>query len=329
MKKKVKILITSAGSTNAVNVIKALKKQKEIKFFIVSADINPLSAGFFLADGHYVVPRANSKSFISEIIRICKKEKIEIIIPTFSEEIFVFSKNKEKLEKAGVKMAISDCKTFNITENKLKTDHFFKGTNIPTPKIYTEKEIKKGDIKFPVIVKPVKSSGSKGVLKINNLKELSFFINHPKDKLFVQEYISGLEYTIDGICDLNGKMIACSPRVRLETKSGLAVKSVTVSNPLMADYARKISEGLKIVGPFNMQCFEKNEKIKFIEVNSRFPSGGLPLTVKAGLNIPLMVVKILLGKKIKIPKVRAGLTMVRYWDSIVLGKKGDKYFIYE
>jgi len=325
-KDKIKVLITSAGSTNGVNVIKALKEQKEIKLSLIAADMNPLAAGFYMANKHYVIPEANAPDFIPNILKICKKEKIKIIIPTFSYELPFFAKNKKLLEKEGIKMAISEYKTLLITENKIKTYEYFKKWKIPFPKVYTEKEIKKKKVKFPVIIRPIEESGSKGVTKVVNWKELYFFKNYIKNS-FIQEFVEGEEYTIDGLNDLKGRMVAASPRIRLEIKGGLAVKSITVNCPEMVKLTKKIVEGFKIKGPFNIQCIKKGKEIKFIEVNSRFPSGGLPLTVKAGLNIPLILIKLLLGKKIKKIKIKPNIVMTRYWDAIILKKIDKKYQI--
>ncbi len=328
MKNNIKILVTSAGSTNGVNVIKALKEQKEIPLSLMATDTNPLAAGFFMADKYYIAPRANATNFVPVIFKICEKEKIKIIIPTFSFELLVFAKNKEIFEKEGIKMAIPSYKTFLKTENKLETNKYFKKWNIPFPKTYKKEDIKKGKIKFPVIIKPIKASGSKEVTKVNNWEELSFFNKYFK-KVFVQEYVSGREYSIDGVCDLNSKMIAASPRIRLETKGGLAVKSITINNPQMVNLTRKIVERFQIIGPFNVQCIKRGKELKFIEVNSRLPSGGLPLTTKAGLNIPLILIKILLGKKINKPKIKSNIIMTRYWDAIILKKVNRKYQLYE
>lgn len=327
VKNKIKILITSAGSTNGVNVIKALRNQKELDLLLIAADINPLAAGFFLSDKYYKIPPAHASQFIPTLIRICKKEKIKIIIPTFSYELPFLAKNKLMFAKEGIKMAIPDYEILLITMNKLKTCEYFKKIGIPFPKIFTEKEIKNKKVKFPVIIRPIEGSASKDVVIAKNQKELSFFKEYVKDS-FVQEFVKGVEYTIDGICDLEGKMIAASPRIRLEIKGGLAVKSIIVKDNQMINYVKKIVQGLKIIGPFNVQCIKTKRGIKFIEVNARFPSGGLPLTVKAGLNIPLILIKILLGEKITKPKITPNLVMSRYWDSMILKKIKGKYFVW-
>lgn len=326
MKKELlNVLITAAGSTNGVNVIKALRLQKEISFFLVAVDTNPLAVGFFLSDKYYKVPRADDPDFISTILKICKKDKIKIIIPTFSFELPIFAKNKNIFEEEGIKMAISSYDTFMDTENKLRTYEYFKRLEIPFPKVYLEEDINNRNVEFPVIIRPVDASGSKNVVVVNNWQDLLFFKNYIK-KSFVQQFIKGEEYTIDGVSDLSGKMIGASPRIRIETKGGLAVKSITVNNSQLVKYAKKIAEGFKIIGPFNIQCIKKSrEEFVFIEVNSRFPSGGLPLAVAAGLNMPLILIKLLLGQKVKKPKIKPNIVITRYWDSIFLRKVRNRF----
>ena len=116
------ICITSAGSINGVNVIKALQKeiewQKEwgkniskeyrIKLNLVAVDADKLGAGLYMVDRDYVVPKADNKKFIPELLKICKKEKIDVLLPILSYEIPVIIKNKKRFENIGVKMAVSD-----------------------------------------------------------------------------------------------------------------------------------------------------------------------------------------------------------------------------
>ncbi|NIW12662.1 MAG: hypothetical protein GWN31_01720, partial [Candidatus Thorarchaeota archaeon] len=76
------ILVPSAGGPAAICCIKALRMSSE-KCKITSVDPNPLAAGFFLSDKSYVVPLAkNEKSLMEMSVKICKKETIDIIMPT-------------------------------------------------------------------------------------------------------------------------------------------------------------------------------------------------------------------------------------------------------
>ncbi|MCM8778382.1 MAG: hypothetical protein NC834_01165, partial [Candidatus Omnitrophica bacterium] len=78
---KINLAITSSGSMPAVAVIKALKKQNELKMHITAMDMKPISAGNFLSDRWLVIPPCDKPNFIPTILKICKKFKIHCLIP--------------------------------------------------------------------------------------------------------------------------------------------------------------------------------------------------------------------------------------------------------
>lgn len=295
-----KILITSAGSTNGINVIKALNG-----YNIISCDCDKLSAGLYMTKS-YVVPKATDKNFIKEILKICKKEKINIIIPTFSKELPIFAKNKKLFDDKGIKMAISELRTYELTENKLKCNAFLNKIGVDVPHFNPDK--------FPIIIKPIIGSGSKNTYIIKNKKEYNFYKN--KDN-FSEEYIKGDEYTIDGISNLDGKFICALPRIRIEKRGGLAIKSKVVKNDYLIKLAKMIVEKFNLIGVWNIQCIKRKNKYYFIDINNRFPSGGMPLAVASGMNMPKILIELLNGKKLNI-KLIYGKTMLRYYDSIII-----------
>ena len=322
--KKLRILITAAGSTIAINVIKALRSQKEIDISITAVDMKELSAGFFLADRWHVVPKADSPDFIETILDICKKEKISAILPIYSFEMPFIAANEKVIEERGIAMAISSLETIRTTHNKVKANEIVRGSGIAVPKVYSKEELVKRQLKFPVMIKPIEASGGRGVTKVNNWEEFDFFEKRIENN-FVQEVAAGNEYCVDAVCDRESRLIGASPRLRMETRGGMAVKSLTVKDDALVESSRKIAETFKIVGPFNVQFFKDGNNLNFIEVNSRFPSGGLPLAARAGLNMPLIALKVALGLKIKKPAIQPDLYMTRYWDAVFVKKIRNEY----
>lgn len=297
-----KILVTSAGCVNGVNVIKALKGHK-----VVACSNSRLSPGLYLTDKYYVIDCApEDHEYLDTIYEICFREGINIIIPTHSSELGRLALDKMYFDRRGIKIALCDYDIYDLTENKVTCNAYLEDIGIKIPKMYPKE--------FPMVVKPIVGSGSKGVQIVNNKTELQFY--NEKDT-FTQEYIKGTEYTVDGISDLKGRMICALPRIRLETKGGLATKSQTVRNEVLVDLTRKIANWMGIIGAFNVQCIEKNGEYYFIDVNVRFPSGGLPLDVASGMNTPDMIIKLLNGETPK-PELVYGKTMLRFWDSIII-----------
>ena len=86
------ILVLSSGGPAAHGVIKSLRKI-DTTVRIVSVDCYELSAGFYLSDSYYVVPKADENNYINTILEIVDKESIDLILPTGGDDIVTISKN--------------------------------------------------------------------------------------------------------------------------------------------------------------------------------------------------------------------------------------------
>ena len=81
------VLLTSAGVATAVNVIHALRHSTLLDVKIVSVDMDPFSAGLYLADKHHMVPPAKKPQYLDEILKICKSEEHQIKEETCRSEL--------------------------------------------------------------------------------------------------------------------------------------------------------------------------------------------------------------------------------------------------
>lgn len=313
-KEGIRTLILPAGSRIAIGAIKFLKKEK--KFKVISADIDKLAPGLYLSDKGYLTPPFSQKNFWPEIKRLIKKEKIDIIIPALDPLLVEFAKNFDFFNQLGVRVIISPPETIFLTRDKWKTYELLKD-EIPVAKSFITKN--KINIPFPLIIKPRDGSGSQNVFKVESKRELDFYWRKIKNPI-VQEYLEGKEYTVDCLSDLDGKLLACVPRIRIETKAGVSIKGKVVKDDRIEKIAKKITEKIKFQGPFFFQLKEKKGNLKLTEINARF-GGGMPLTAKAGLNIYSLSVRLFLGEKIKISKIKWGTYFTRYDEEIFLTER--------
>ena len=307
------ILVPSASAPAGINTIKSLKMVK-YPVRIVASDSNPISAGFFMSDAHEVLPEIDSKLYVSRLLDIVEKHKIEILMPSSGYDIYQYSDNKEKLLKLGALPVVSDKKTMERCKDKMQTFNYLsKKFDLP----FTTIDYKKTS-RFPLIAKPRYGKGSKGIVKIDNEKELKYVqTKRDKDNLIFQEYLPGTEYTIDVLSDLECEPIIAVPRIRLETKAGISTMGKIVKDENISDTCKSIAKCLKIRGPCCIQMKESKEGIlKIVEVNPRM-GGGTFFTTLAGANFPAMILDMVNGKKPKIPKI-SEITIVRYFEEIVL-----------
>ena len=135
--------------------------------------------------------------------KIAKEYDVKGIVTTASDKpILMMCRIAEEL---GLPFpSYNSCETLL---NKAKFKKFLKENYWPYANggMYTVPlEIEKLNIKFPVITKPITNSGSRGVLKSNNEKELLFAINetitHSFDGSFlIEEYIEGEEISVEAL----------------------------------------------------------------------------------------------------------------------------------
>lgn len=318
-----RILLTSIGKR--VQLIKHLKSQ----FEIIGVDANELVPALKFVDKFYKIPKFNNKDYLKTLLNICKIENIDILIPLYELEFDILTKNRNEFEKIGTKLILSNSKIIDICNDKYKTYELLKNV-IKCPKVYNIQEInynlkKKSEKILPLIIKPKNGMGSSNVFKINNLKELKFFKTYVKNPIF-QQYIQGEEYTVDVLCDFQGKPIYIIPRKRLEVRSGEVSKSKTIHDELIISETLKVIKEfnkislkeINLMGPLTIQFFKTNDNnIYFLEINPRF-GGGVPLSFKAGANYAKCLKEMINGIKLNYIDNFEEITMLRFDDAIYL-----------
>lgn len=324
-KKEINILITSAGRRGAlVKCFKrTIKRMKKVQGKIIAVDVNPLSAALYICDRHYIVPRIFDPNYINILLEICRKENVKLIIPTIDTELLILSQNKEKFNELGTIVAISDSNVVEICQDKLKTFKFFKENNIPTVEAFTPDQIDKiQNLVYPIFIKPCHGSGSINTFKVNNKRELDFFVYYI-DKPLIQEFAEGQEFTLDILADLKGRVINIVPRKRIEVRAGEINKGETIKDQKLIEYGKIIVEKLRGIGPITIQCFVKGSEVKFTEINPRI-GGGYPLSFVAGANYPELLIRMVLGEKVapRLGEFEENLFMLR-WEDAVFIKKGN------
>jgi len=305
------VLVPGASAPAAINTIKSLK-MVNYPVKIISSDTNPISAGFYLSDGHEVLPEVENQSYTTRLFEIISKHNIGILMPSSGYDIYNFSRNKGNLLDRGAVAVVSDEDVMEKCRDKMETFTFL-SQKFASP--YTTVDPNK-IIEFPLIAKPRFGKGSKGVVKIDNDDDLKY-VQSKNDNLIFQEYLPGTEYTIDVLSDLEGEPIIAVPRIRLQTKAGISTIGKIVKDDSISETCKSIAKYLKIIGPCCIQMKETKDGIlKVVEVNPRL-GGGTIFTALAGANFPSMILDMVKGKKVE-PPVISEITVVRYFEEIVV-----------
>lgn len=347
------ILITGVGSPGAPGVIKSLRAVKDFHFNLIGIDMDSNVASKVLLDKFSVAPKASDPHFIENCLELCKREKIDVILPMVSLELSRFSEHLDEFKKIGTEVSVSDYPSLLQAMNKGTLIQTLKNAGIPIPQsitVHTVKELRQaiyslGYPSQPVCLKPTVSDGSRGfrILDPNKNRLELLFYEKPnsvylsetelfeilKDSLeipetIIMEYLPYEEYSVDILAN-HGDVIIAIPRLREKMVEGITVKSVISKEEDVIDYASRIVKRLGLHGNIGVQVRRDHlHQPKIIEVNPRI-QGTIVHCTAAGVNLPYLAIKLLKGLPISKDELNVlwGTRMTRYWDEVYFDEKGQ------
>lgn len=155
----------------------------------------------------------------------------------------------------------------------------------------------KGDIDFPVFIKPIYGSASLGIQKVESIEELSIVFQLSKQALMIQENMNGKEFGVDCYIDLNtGHLVEIFIKEKLKMRAGETDKAVSVKNYSILSLVEKFVENSEgFFGPIDIDIFEKDGKYYLSEVNPRF-GGGYPHAYECGVDFTKYIIQNIKGE---------------------------------
>lgn len=139
---------------------------------------------------------------VDAITRVAKQEKVDFIITVCTDQaLLTMAKVSEEL---GLPCYIDYQTALNVT-NKSYMKKIFKEKDISTAGFAVMAELDMDqlkDLRYPLIVKPVDCNSSKGVKKVNNVKELEKAFSYAVElsrtgTAIVEEFVDGPELSVD------------------------------------------------------------------------------------------------------------------------------------
>lgn len=314
-----RVLVTGAGGPAAICAFKSLNKTG---MDIHMADMDGLSAGLYLTSdsNRHIIPGGEDKSFVPTMLKICKDNNIDILIPTVDCELIKLAAKKENFEEAGIQLLLAKESVLNNIMNKHTLLESLK-YNVSVGSFDMLQNTNAVDwAGKKIVVKPVSGSGSRGVEFYDDYSEI------PNNKfeemnLMIQEFLTGPEYSVDVMVSESGDIKAAVPRLRMRTDSGVSVTGKVERKQEVIDYVESIIKTLGLTSVANVQVIDSPiYGPRLIEINPRF-SGGLSLVIESGADTPVMAIQDLIGNEVEKVENFREIAMVRTFSETYLDAK--------
>lgn len=309
-----RVLVTGTGGPAGVAVLRSLLKRADVDLF--SADMDGWASGLYLvsADRRRIVPRGDGPDFVDAIIDLCRADSIDVVFSTVDAELPALAARRDELKAVGAVLAAPSVETLNVTLDKYLLAECVTGAaRVPATHLLTaEGTSEQWD--FPVIVKPRRGAGSRGV-RIVESREALLAIGFD-EALIIQEFLPGDEYSVDVFADASGRVLVAVPRTRTRVDSGVSIAGRTVRDTVLEDTAATVATAIGLTGVANVQLrLDRDGVPALLEVNPRFP-GAMPLTIAAGADMPSLALDLALGTELPEQIEFAEIANVRYLEDV-------------
>lgn len=285
---------------------------------VVATDMQLSAPALQVADVKLQVPAVYDPKYVDITLRICKEQKIDALLSLNDLELPILAENKARFEAEGVKVIVSDPSVIDIAFDKYKTAQWVESLGLKSPKTYVRLDdakhaLETGELHFPLFMKPRWGSGSIGLASIADMEELDIYYHLlmkqvkktilatasvGDEYIMIQEKLTGKEFGLDVMNDLEGNNVAVSVKQKLAMRAGETDKAVTLDLSEVREIGHKIGTALKHIGNLDVDVMQ-NEKGEYcvLELNPRF-GGGFPFSYEAGVNLPKAIIEWVKGNKV-------------------------------
>ena len=318
------ILILSAGRrVELVQCFQQAARKLQIKSNVFAGDCSATAPALYFADEKCLMPRIDEADYVDFIVKYCNLHNIVLVVPTIDPELLILAKRKNHIESnSKAKVLISDIELIEICRDKLRTQLFFEENGFGSPKMFPADEINKGELQYPLFIKPRSGSSSINTFKAVNFEELNFYRNIVHEPI-IQEYVNGEEYTVDVFLDFDGNVITIVPRLRIAIRGGEISKGKIVKDRNIIEDVHRLMQVLRPIGHITVQLMKTEKGLRYIEINPRF-GGGAPMSIQSGADSCENIYRLLMEQKLVYNEdYRSGMIYLRFDNSICIDESGQ------
>lgn len=319
------ILVLSCGTRN-----------KLIRFFretlsaraeggrVIAADCSPWAPALYEADAWYLVERMTEPGYLDHLLEICRKERVDAVLPLFEDELELIANNREKFEREGIWPVVSGAEAVELCRDKYRFYRHLVKNGLPALTTCrsleeADRAVEEGRLSYPVFVKPVRGCGSAGIAVAQDRQMLKTLCDHSPEGLLIQQLAVGEEFGADLYVDrFGGKPVSIFVKKKVRMRAGETEKSLSFWDRELFELIERTAATLPLSGPVDMDLFRMDGRWYVSEINPRF-GGGYPHAWHCGVNFPAMIAENAAGREnpAAVGEYEPGVAMMKYSDEIV------------
>jgi carbamoyl-phosphate synthase large subunit len=313
------VLFTCAG--RRVALMEAFRRAADelgLAAAMLAADVTAAAPAFHRADRGIILPRADAPDYLDALMAAVREHRVGLIVPVTDFDLEGLASARGRFAALGCTVMIGSPAAIAVCRDKALTSDALAQAGLPTVRTLRLEAFRRSPF-YPCFAKPARGSAGVGTAVLRSEADLAAHVAAFGEDLVFQEVVGGAEYTIDVYRSRDGRVRSAVPRQRLVVRSGEVEKAITVRDESLMSAAAAVAGAIDgLWGAFCCQCRrEAGHPPRFFEVNPRF-SGGAPLTIAAGADLPRYLLQEVLGRPVTAEwgRFTDGLLMARYDEAV-------------
>jgi len=299
----------------------AIKCAKELGINTIAFDADPEAVGFNFSDKFFNIDFFNNEESVFNQLKINGFNLIGVMSYCNEKGMRLASKIREKYNLKGINNTVTENMVNKYFQRKIWSTH-----NLPCPKwrlINNQKinvEELENYLSYPLIVKPIDSGGSRGVVKVINRNELFSAIAYAREfstdeKVIVEEYFSGKEFTVETITvDNITTVLAITSKEKVPNTNNIVanqLESLDRKNKLYSELGKLAINALRTLsynnGPGHTEILYNEDSNQKILVETAGRGAGFKIFESlvpkiSGYNVTKNIILQSIGMKVDSPK---------------------------
>lgn len=310
--KKIKVLITGGRSPAGLTMSRMFSISG---YEVIAAENLLVTMGRFSNSVTHnclvPAPTKNLDDYKNSLIKIIKKYKIDLVVPTCEEVFYITQIKKDLIPYCDV--FCDDITILDLLHNKWSFHNQAKISGFKVPKsflISNSNEITEAMsiLGYPVIVKPVFSRFGAYTEVINNNQELlklSSLTVSKSNQWIMQEFVPGCNVSSYAVFQKGNLVAYSSYSSKYHFGLGTMVYFSPTHDESVMQKVKKLGQDLNLTGSFGFDFIQKNiGEMYILECNPRVTNGGLSLFI----NNPISFVKRIMGTETSLLRLSFGRT---------------------
>lgn len=302
-----KVLVTDAQMRNSLAIIRSLGRRG---LEVTGAEETRFATGFFSNYCKnkivYPSPAKYPDEFADYLLNVVREGNYQVIFPVIDRTVIPVVKHKREFSKYTL-VPFPDYEVVMKAMDKAETIRIAQESGIACPETYMvdsieEIEAIQDELQFPVVIKPRRSCGSRGLTLCQSAEELA--LKYPAvvaayGSCMIQEYIppGGEELGVYVLLNYDSELRAVTVQKRLRSypvSGGPSTLRETIKRPELIEVALSLLKAFQYWGiaMVEFKVDPRDNQPKLMEINPRW-WGSLQLSILSGVDFPHLLYRLM------------------------------------